>query len=269
MKRAAKLSLGQGQLMLWILVGCVLAVAVMLVFFKVTGIPRLPVPREVPRIEWMPSAAPNRAPAEDERYVAVDLLDPSLMSLPSRHGFSKEVWDRKSEAKQRDLGWNEQPAYLSLTLPEAPRSLLEPVPLDAAILSAADKTPAEPEQSEEESMSPAAVVNQTVIRVLGPLESRSIIRMPELPVITNSISLRPAQVRIGVGSGGLVRYSSLDRSSGSDSADAEAVALAQQMRFESNQDTATDELTWGIVRFLWATQAPATTNAESEAATSQ
>ena len=250
MKREARLSLGQGQLMLWILAGSVLAVVAMLAFFKVTGVRHVPVPREVPSIEWMPAARSEQVKTGDERYVIADVLDPSLMSLPSPHGFSREVWERKGEATQRSLGWNEQPAYLSLALPEAPSSWLEPVPLDTAVLSAAEKTPAEPEEPDDEVDQSVVSVNQTAVHMLGPLESRGVIRLPELPVITNSVPLRPSQVRVGVGAGGLVQYALLDRSCGSDSVDAQAVALAQQLRFEAEPNDVPTDVDLGTCSFL-------------------
>jgi hypothetical protein len=269
MKREARLFLSQGQLMLWILVGSVLAVAAMLVFFKVTHVSYVPVSRQVPRIEWMPAPTVGKLSSTDERYVIADVLDPSLMSLPSPHGFSREAWERKSEAAQRNLGWNEQPAYLTIKLPEAPPSLLEPVPLDVSVLSAAEKTPAEPEESDEETIPPLVAVNQSVVHVLGTLANREVNFVPELPVITNSVPLRPSQVRIGIGAGGLVRYALLNRSCGSDSVDAQAVALAQRLRFEAEPNGTPTELTWGVVRFLWATQTPVTTNGETAAAQSE
>jgi hypothetical protein len=269
MKREARLFLTQGQLMLWILVGSVLAVAAMLVLFKVTGVRYVPVSRQVPHIEWMPTTRFGQLSSGDERYVIADVLDPSLMSLPSPHGFSKEAWERKGEAAQRNLGWNEQPAYLTIKLPEAPPSLLEPAPLDVSVLSAAEKTPAEPEESDDEMIQPLVAVNQSVVHVLGPLANREVNFVPELPVITNSVPLRPSQVRIGIGAGGLVLYSLLDHSCGSEPVDARAVALAGQLRFEVEPNGRPTELTWGVVRFLWATQTPATTNGESAAAQSQ
>jgi hypothetical protein len=265
MKREVRLSLAQGQLLLWILAGSVLAVVAMLAFFKVTGVTHVPAPRQIPRIEWMSGTRSDRPMPDDELYVIADVLDPSLMSLPSPHGFSRGVWKRKSEATQRNLGWNEQPAYLSVTLPDAPPSLLEPVPLDAAVLSAAEKTPAEPEESDDEMIQPAVAVNQSGLHVLGPLENRGVIRLPELPVISNSVPLRPSQVRIGIDAGGLVNYALLDRSCGSESVDAQAVTLAGQLRFEAEPSGVPNALTWGTVRFLWATEAPATTNSDVNA----
>jgi hypothetical protein len=266
MKREARLSLAQGQLMLWILAGSVLAVAAMLAFFKVTGVPHVPIHSEVPRIEWMPAARSDRPTPDDELYVIADVLDPSLMSLPSPHGFSSDVWKRKSEATQRDLGWNEKPAYLEPMPPDPLRSLLEPAPLSAAVLWAAEKTPAQPEESDDEIIQSPVTVNQSVLRVLGPLANRGVIRTPELPAPNNPTPMRAAQVRIGVGADGLVRYALIDRSCGSESVDAQAVVLARQIRFEAEQGSEPTALTWGIVRFLWATQAGSTTNGESAAA---
>ena len=264
MKRVVGLSFAQGQLMLWILVGSVLAVGAMLVFFRVTGVGRAPVPRQVPHIEWMPAASSSQLHANDERYIVADMNDPSLMSLPSAHGFSRAVWRRKIEAAQRNLGWNEQPAYLDVTFPGTPPSLLEPVPLDAAVLSAAEKNPAQSEESDEQAPQAPAMVNASVFRVLGPLEDRGVMHAPELPVLSSSVPVRPAQVRVGVGPDGLVRYALLDRSCGNETVDAQAVLLARQFRFEATQ-SGDPILTWGIVRFLWATQGTTPTNLASAA----
>ncbi len=266
MKHVPRLSFGQGQLMLWILASSVLAVIAMFAFFRVTVVRHAALPPEMPRIDWMPAPRPGQLPAGDERYVVADVLDPSLMSLPSTHGFSSDVWRRKIEAAQRDLGWNEEPAYLDAKPPAAPPSLLEPVPLAAAVLSTAEKNPAQSEESDSEIATPPVTVNESVFRVLGALEDRGVIHAPELPVLSSPTPIRPAQVRVGVGAGGLVRYALLDRSCGNDAVDAQALLLAQQIRFEAEESGGPMTLTWGIVRFLWATQAPAATNGESAAA---
>ena len=113
---------------------------------------------------------------------------------------------------------------------------------------------------------PLVAVNQSVVRVLGPLEDRGIVHAPTLPTINNPTPLRPTQIRVGVGADGLVLYALLDRSSGDDGVDAQALTLARQIRFEAEQDSSAISLAWGVLRFLWATQPPATTNVESTAA---
>ena len=139
MKRVLKLSFTQG---LWIAVGSLLAVGVLFIFIHVTGVQNAETPREVPRIEWMPQARSGQLQTNDLRYVIADVFDPSLMSLPSAHGFSYGAWGRKADAALRNLGWNEMPAYLDVRAPDKPRSLLEPVPLADAVLSTAEKGPA-------------------------------------------------------------------------------------------------------------------------------
>jgi len=265
MKRV-RLSFAQGQLMLWILASSLLAVVAMFAFFRVTVVRSTLPPREAPRIDWMPAPRPGQRRPMDERYVIADVLDPSLMSLPSVHGFSREVWRNKISATQRDLGWNEEPAYLGATPLKPPPSLLEPEPLAIAALSAAKKGPAQPEGSDSETITPPVTVNESVFRVLGTLEDRGVIHAPELPVLSSPTPIRPAQVRVGVGTDGLVRYALLDRSCGNDAVDAQALQFARQIRFEPEGSGVSPTLAWGVVRLLWATQAPAATSAENAVA---
>ena len=250
--------------MLWILVGSLLAVVSMLVLFRVTGVRRASVPRETTHVEWMPAASPAQLHANDERYIVAEMLDPSDMSLPGPHGFSRTVWRRKTEAAQRNLGWNEQPAYLDVTLPGMPPSLLEPAPLEAAVLSEAEKTPPQSEESDEQAPPPPVIVNASDFRILGPIEDRGVMYVPQLPVLASLVPVRPTQVRAGVGPDGLVRYALLDRSCGNETVDAQAVLLAEQFRFEATQ-SGDPVLMWGIVRFLWATQGTTPTNLASAA----
>jgi len=265
MKRV-RLSFAQGQLMLWILASSLLAVVAMFAFFRVTVVPSTPPPREAPRIDWMPTSRSGQLKSTDERYVIADVLDPSLMSLPSVHGFSEDVWRKKINATQRDLGWNQKPAYLDATPSTPPPSLLEPVPLATAALSAAEKSPAQSEESVGEITTPPVTVNESVFHVLGELENRGVVHPPELPVLNSPTPVRPTQVRVGVGTDGLVRYALLDRSCGNDAVDIQALQFAREIRFEAEGAGVTPTLAWGLVRFLWATQAPTATNTESAAA---
>ncbi|HUJ73141.1 MAG TPA: hypothetical protein VLZ30_12950, partial [Verrucomicrobiae bacterium] len=224
-------------------------------------------PREVPHIGVMLTPRQDPLSPQDSRYMIADVFDPSLMSLPNAHGFSSGAWRQKLETAQRNLGWNQQPAFLDAAAPSEPRSLLEPTPLDAAVLSAAEKTQALSEEPNDgEAAAPLVPVNQSVFRVLGPLERRVIVSAPTIPMVNNPMPLRPTQIRVGVGADGLVLYVLLDRSSGDDGVDAQALALAHQVRFEAEHDTGSISLTWGVLRFLWAMQPPTTTNVDSTAA---
>ena len=199
-------------------------------------------------------------------YVVADVFDPSLMSLPSAHGFSRHLWSRKIEASQRDLGWNQQPAFLVVTAPGVPAPLLQPVAVDAAVLTAAEKTPALSEESNDNELPEVPIsINQSVYRVLGALENRSVASVPSLPTINSPAPLTPTQIRVGVNPDGLVFYALLDRSSGDDGVDAQALNLARQFRFEAEHVSGAPPLTWGILRFLWATQLLSVTNGDSAA----
>jgi hypothetical protein len=90
--------------------------------------------------------------------------------------------------------------------------------------------------------------------------------VPPLPMVNSPLLLRPTQIRVGVGADGLVLYALPDRSSGDDTVDTQALALARQIRFESEHDSSTTSLAWGVLRFLWAAGSPATTNAETPVA---
>jgi hypothetical protein len=271
MRRVPKLSFAQGQLMLWILAGSIVAFGSMFLFFRVSGGYLTAAPREVPHINFMPT--PRQAPllAHDSAYVVADVFDPSLMSLPSAHGFSRHLWSRRIEATQRDLGWNQQPAFLGVTLPGVSAPLLQPVPVDAAVLTATEKPPALSEESIDNELPGVPMsINQSVYRILGALENRSAVYVPSLPTIDSPAPLMPTQVRVGVNPDGLVLYALLDRSrrggtSGDDGVDARALDLARQFRFEAEHTSGTPPLTWGVLRFLWATQAPPATNSDSVA----
>jgi hypothetical protein len=267
MKRVRKLSFAQGQLLLWILAGSLVAFGAMFVFFRVSGVSLNTAPRESSRVLLMPAPNQNPFSHSDPRYVIADVFDPSLMTLPSAHGFSRGMWRQKIEATQRNLGWNEQPAFLADRPMDALRSLLEPTPVDAAVLVAAEKTPALSEESNDnEAIESPVSINQSVLRVLSALEDRGITYSPPLPIITSAGPIRPTQVRVGVGADGRVLYALLDRTdrtSGDETVDTQALALARQVRFEAERDSSSTSLAWGVLRFLWATQGVSMTNSES------
>ena len=267
MRHAPKLSFAQGQLLLWILAGSLVAFGVMFVFFRVSGVSLNTAPRESARVLLMPTASQNPFSSSEPRYVIADLFDPSLMTLPSAHGFSRGMWRQKIEAKQRDLGWNQQPAFLAARPTGTPESLLEPTPVDMAVQSTAEKTPALSEESNDnEAIEPPVSINQSVLRVLSALEDRGVTYTPPLPIINSSGPVRPTQVRVGVGADGLVLYALLDRSCGDEAVDSQALALVRQIRFEAERDSSSTSVAWGVLRFLWATQGATSTNGESTVA---
>jgi TonB family protein len=147
-----------------------------------------------------------------------------------------------------------------------PAPLLQPVPVDVAVLATAEPPPAFSEEPNDQEVpgSPLSI-NQSVFRALSALEDRSVVYAPPLPTIKGLAQLTPTQVRVGVDAGGLVLYALLDRSSGDDTVDAQALELARQFRFEAEDDSGPSSLTWGVLRFLWATQSVSATNTDSAA----
>ena len=256
--------------MLWLLAGSIVAFGAMFLFFRVSGVSLTTPAREVPRINFMPTPRQDPLLAPGPAYVVAEMFDPSLMSLPSAHGFSRHMWARKIEASQRDLGWNQQPAFLGVEVPGVPPPLLQPVMVDAAVLTAAEKTPAVSEEpNDDEPLGVPISINQSVYRVLGALENRSVAFAPPLPTINSSVPLTPTQIRVGVDADGVVLYALLDpsrdRSSGDDGVDAQAMDIARQFRFEAEHASSTPPLTWGVLRFLWATESPSVTNTDTAA----
>ena len=108
------------------------------------------------------------------------------------------------------------------------------------------------------------------MRIIDETGNLAILQSPELPTITSDTPLRPTCVRIAVVADGTVRYAVLDRSSGSDAtaaqADARALDLAQQIRFEPQRFADATALRWGVLKFIWATASPAGATNETKTA---
>lgn len=237
------------------------SLAVVLLFFVPGGV-RVGVPASPPaslatRIQWVGAPVAGSTTARLPARLA-EIMDPSLMSLPSDHGFSRPMTTRSVPAAPRSLGWQNDAAYLGATPSTQFPALLRQPPLAALVQSAtAPALPAPADADEAVTIESPAAVNQTVVRALGPLASQAIVRGPVLPVIVSESPVRPTRVRVGVAADGTVRFAALERASGNEVADARAVELARQIRFEPVAGAAPEALTWDVLRFLWATELPA------------
>jgi hypothetical protein len=253
MKWRGRLSFREGQLLIWMLLACLAGVGGLFLLSYGAGRFRGASVTEGPRLRWLPDKGGQLKDVAPLQYAIAETLDPSLMSLPSQRGFSGEAWKRWQPASHRDSEWSIEPSYLAATKPATLRSLLAQDALPALVQSAAVKIEAETEEPAAEAQEPAMPINQSVFRVIGPLESRQVIRAPELPVLTNQAALRPTRIRVGVAGDGLVRFAVPERLSGNETVDAQALELARQIRFELQADSSAETLTWGAVLFLWAT----------------
>lgn len=209
---------------------------------------------ERPRVQWMRPQSLERPGKLELQYVVAETLDPSLMSLPNARGFSKKMWERGVAAAHRGVEWGSEPAYLDAKPEKSFPSLLNIVPLPQFVQSATERMSARIEETEQELYEPTVAVNQSVFRIGGTLEMRPVLRAPSLPTIPSNTPLRPTRMRIAVAADGIVRYATLERTSGNEDVDGRALELVRQIRFAPQDTAASDSLAWGVARILWATE---------------
>jgi TonB family protein len=203
----------------------------------------------------------NRQPL----YLLADRLDPSLLALPSPWGFSNRMWKKTIPLGFQSQPWQVPLAYLEPPPAPAVTNLL-PQPAVTETLQAAIPVELNPPDSAQAQRIPTVrAENRSTLQLFGGLEKRAVVRSPTLPAITQPGGVRPTSVRIGVGGDGLVKYASLDRGSGNETADAAALAAVRQIQFAPAGGDA-EELQWGLVRFYWALAVPAPAPAAPEAA---
>jgi hypothetical protein len=206
-------------------------------------------PTDQARVHFMrPSETPGVA-----QYLLADYFDPSLMSLPNAHGFSQNMWQHSAAAPARTFE------------PTPDFALLDPPPGAEMPVLLAQTPPAETVQGDvrklpaitEDPVPPSpvtSVTTQSTLRVEGALASRAPVEQADLPAIESETGLRPTRVRVAAAPDGRVRYVALDRSSGNDAADAQALGFARLLQFEPTSSTDPLALTWGVVKFYWATK---------------
>ena len=206
-----------------------------------------------PRVRWMPPREPTViTPTE---YLVAEYFDPSLMSLPNTRGFSARMWQRSADAPPRSF---EPPAELALLDPTSDGKIATLLPepsLTDIVNLVVEKLPATVEDlTTDEPAAVAMVVTQSTLHVDGVLEQRSLRLQPELPAVTADTGLKPTRVRVAVAPDGRVRYVTLDQSCGNETVDAQALDTASRLRFEPATSADPLALTWGMVKFSWATK---------------
>jgi len=261
--------LSERHILLFILVGAILGYGGAMLLLRLRKNVRRAAAYHQPMVRWM-SPDPD-GKVKEIHYVIADLLDPSLMSLPSAHGFSRQLWQRQAPATRRDFEPRTELALLNAETAFVFQALLEQPSLADVVQSSAEKASAESEEAAEtESSSPTTAMNHTVLKVVASIGDRPILQMPELPAITSDTPVRPTRVRVAVAADGTVRYAVLDHSSGSGDAavqaDAQALELAHKIRFAPENAADARTLTWGVVRFIWATASPTAATNEAKTA---
>ena len=245
---------GEGESLLLLLAVCLAAAIVSLQGLRTTHAAKTADDAARRRVRWLPAGG-DSATAGRGQYVVADLFDPSVMSLPSPHGFSRPLWQHGAPVKYRPADWGAAPSFLERVAVSAMPSLLKQPPLIDTVQSMADKGATWIEDAAVEPVTVAPSENRTLFLVSG-LAGRAPVRMPSLPVVTNETALKPTRVRIGVAPDGTVRFVSVERSCGKETVDTQAVELAQQIRFEPAMDPKASSVDWGLVKIFWATELP-------------
>lgn len=209
-----------------------------------------------PRIQWTRDSGVATTTGIQPGNL-LEMLDPSLIALPSSRGFSRDLWARTAPARHQSELWPSQPAFLEPTLPvEIPVLLPEPR-LANAVQAAAVKTTPVADEATAELIEPPVTVRESALQMQGGLAGRALLRQPPLPRIVSETALRPTRMRVGVAADGLVAFVVLERTSGNEKADAQALDLIRQIRFEpAPVEPAAPKLAWGVVKVFWATDLP-------------
>ena len=209
----------------------------------------------------MPLLADN--PARQLQYRLADLQDPSLMSLPNPHGFSAPLWQRTAPAASLPEHPAPAPAFLETDIPRQERPLLAPPALaDAARTSAARSSVAFTDMPTTDTGAedpPTTALDCSSMEINHGLEQLRLLTVPAPPTIPSETPLRPTHTRLAVAADGTVRYAMIERSSGSENADAQALRIVRALRFAprlADDFSSGGRLTWGAARFVWATRAP-------------
>ena len=240
---------------LWIASAIVFAVQIVLLFWlgnpPATPHARLPDP---PVVHAIPSGS--------EELLA--LQDQTLFVLPHRDNFSGEAWLEIPAQQFAPTNWTEPALPLQLSPEElgaafatfmgtnvAPRFHPQMGSLDGANIG--------PETIE-------AIGNSSTLKVEGDLAHLRLLTSLRLPPQANPDLLTNTVVQVLVDAQGYPFSAVVLSKSGSDAADADALALAKTIRFEPAQAAALgtvppDKMTLGKLIFEWQTKPLPTTNA--------
>jgi TonB family protein len=247
---AARVRSAERHILIWIIVVFLLAYGIsFVVTYTRQRAPRADTIRR-PVVHWMAPLTPARR--TEPHYATAEMFDPSLLSLPHRHGFSRALWQHAVAAEHRDL-----PPTLDLAYGTPPTNLSLPVLLTRTALPdlLRQTVSALPAATETLALEPIVAGTQSVVRAEGPLADWPFLQPPDLPVHKRDSALRPTVVRVAVNSAGAPLYVTLHRSSGDEAVDAQALELAQAVAFVPRQAPGAAAMTWGWLRFQWHTAA--------------
>ncbi|HWD94732.1 MAG TPA: hypothetical protein VG938_20550 [Verrucomicrobiae bacterium] len=221
-----------------------------------------------------PQAKPLLVAAEPSIHLAATgsrellaLLDPTLFILPHRNNFSGAAWLKVPAENFTTTNWSEPPRPLRL-LPEQLGTAF------AAFMQTNAPPPYQPEMdsglAEFEPTPMEPILSRSELQIEGELAGLRLLTPIHLPAQTNSDLLANTVVRLLVDARGNPFSPVVSATSGSRDADAEALSIANSLRFAPRQAAAlgtvpTDKMVMGKLTFEWQTVSPPTTNAPASA----
>jgi hypothetical protein len=218
-----------------------------------------------------PRSAPTLCLAGQASAEWFSLIDPTLLALPHRQGFSGPAWLEIPAPPQHLFEWSEEPHWLDLgqaQLATAFGTFVNSQPAPTLQLP----TAIQPELTLPDPPLLSLAPTQSVLWVEGPLAQRRMVSsattLPDWPaadLLSNSL------VRVVVGADGWPVSAWLRGGGcGLKAADDAALAVARSLRFEPTltdgprQDASQNPaagLTWGCLVFQWRTLPLSGTNA--------
>jgi hypothetical protein len=210
-----------------------------------------------------PAAAPVVRLSGDVPEVLLALEDPTLFVLPHEQGFSGAAWMEIRGQPFHSKIWTEPPRWFPLPTNELGAAFARFVQTNS-MASFQTIATLEPTLTIPELPSTAPISIPSRMRIGGELAKRRLLSKLELPAWTNTDLLTNSVVQLVVNARGYTVSAILLRpGSGSDQADAIALQLAKNARFDSieaagpsRETTPKPDLAVGIITFEWQTLPP-------------
>lgn len=186
----------------------------------------------------------------------------TLFALVDPRGFSGAAWLRAEPRESPLTDWKEPDFWLAANPDRLGLPFQRFIQTNAPQLTSAAVIPAY--ESTPVTLPATPPPARSSLAVIGELGARKLLANPAIPLWPLAGTLRPTQVSIAVDASGEVFSAVVEKSSGDDAADEEALRTARQLRFAPSplrtpKSPIGADLTWGTVVLHWKTTPPAIT----------
>jgi hypothetical protein len=238
----------------WLLVVCLVQIA--LIFWMSDYTPaKIRKPAAAPVLRMV-----GRGSAE-----LLALSDPTLFALPHFRGFSGDAWLTPPPPPNRAFEWTEEPRWLPFQQQEFARTKTDSK-TNTALNAFEVISRFAPEPSSLVISAPPQFREKSAIRIDG-LATRRLLSLPNLPSWSSTNVLTNTVLRVMIDAKGIPRSQTVLVRSGFSEADAYALKIARDLRFEPVPETpraaanpSVPALSWTEVVFLWHTLPATKTN---------